>query len=578
MLSFLKKLLGAKSAQDAAPQPSANPAASEAAASDGPGGEDGSSRRHRRGSRRHRRAEQSAAETPATQQTPAAESRPSSSTPPAAEKRPAREPRGPRPPRERGERRPRPDAANRERRPRTEERDASPAAPIPAPPAPEPEGAWDPASFDIPPEEGQTRFQDFALPTPILHGIADLGFRYCTPIQAQALGLAMAGKNVAGKAQTGTGKTAAFLITIFRRMLENPASRPTRPGRPAALILGPTRELVIQIAKDAADIGKYTGIRCVAVYGGMDYARQEDEVKGAPVDIIAATPGRLLDFRRSRIVDLSGVHTLVIDEADRMLDMGFIPDVSRIVRELPRENERQTMLFSATLNDDIMRLAARWMPDPVQVSVETESVAAETIRQIVYPIRSEDKFKVLYNFLRRENAPRVLVFCNRKVECERLHAQLLDYGIAAEVLSGDVAQNKRLRVLEDFRAGKLPVVVATDVAGRGIHVDDISYVVNYDFPYEADDYVHRIGRTGRAGHEGTAISFACEDESFIIPDIEKLLGEELPCEMPDEELMAELPEVEHRHSAALRGARRGGGRPGGGFHRGGPRRGPPRRR
>ena len=432
---------------------------------------------------------------------------------------------------------------------------------------------WDPASFVVPLEEGKKRFQDFNLPAPILHGIADLGFQYCTPIQAEALGLAMEGKNVAGKAQTGTGKTAAFLITVFRRLLEHPECRPTKPGRPAALVLGPTRELVIQIAKDAEAIGKYTGLRCVAVYGGMDYARQEEQVRSGVVDIVAATPGRLIDFRRSHVIDLSGVQTLIIDEADRMLDMGFIPDVSRIVRELPKEDQRQTMLFSATLTDDIMRLAARWMPDPVQVSVETESVAAETIRQIVYPIRSEDKFRVLYNFLKRENAERVLVFCNRRVECERLQGQLTDYGITSEILSGDVAQNKRLRVLEDFRAGTLKVVVATDVAGRGIHVDDIAYVVNYDFPYEADDYVHRIGRTGRAGHEGTAISFACEDESFIIPDIEKLLGEELPCEMPDEELMADLPEVEHRH----RGPRHGGGeghghggpRPGG-FHRSGP--------
>ena len=441
-----------------------------------------------------------------------------------------------------------------------------------------PETGWDPASFVVEPAEGKTRFQDFDIPPSVLHGVADLGFQYCTPIQAEALGLAMAGKNVAGKAQTGTGKTAAFLITVFKRLLEHPETRPTQPGRPAALILGPTRELVIQIAKDAAALGKYTGVRCAAVYGGMDYARQEDDIRSKPVDIVAATPGRLLDFRRSRIIDLSAVATLVIDEADRMLDMGFIPDVSRIVRELPKEDRRQTMLFSATLNDDIMRLAARWMPDPVQVSVEIESVAAETIHQIVYPIRSEEKLTVLYNFLQREKDQRVLVFCNRKVECERLHADLVDYGIAAEVLSGDVAQARRLRVLEDFRAGKLKVVVATDVAGRGIHVEDIAYVVNYDFPYEADDYVHRIGRTGRAGHEGTAISFACEDESFIIPDIEKLIGEELPCEMPPDELFAPLPEVEHKSRRALRGARgSGGGRPGGGFHRGGPRKGPPRK-
>ena len=594
MLSFFRSLLGKKSAKDGAEQPQTpapearrpqGDAPSAAPAADGEtGAAPAKRRRGRRGGAGRRRDGDSGATAPAR----AAEGG-------EAQKAPRKDrPRGERPPRERRERGPR----HAERRSQPAPRPLHGAARQDEPLTPEeiaeaealhaettmewspepPETGWDPASFVVEPAEGKTRFQDFDLPPAILHGVADQGFQYCTPIQAEALGLAMAGKNVAGKAQTGTGKTAAFLITVFKRLLEHPEARPTKPGRPAALILGPTRELVIQIAKDAAALGKYTGVRCAAVYGGMDYARQEDDIRSKPVDIVAATPGRLIDFRRSHIIDLSAVATLVIDEADRMLDMGFIPDVSRIVRELPKEDRRQTMLFSATLNDDIMRLAARWMPDPVQVSVEIESVAAETIHQIVYPIRSEEKLTVLYNFLQREKDQRVLVFCNRKVECERLHADLVDYGIAAEVLSGDVAQARRLRVLEDFRAGKLKVVVATDVAGRGIHVEDIAYVVNYDFPYEADDYVHRIGRTGRAGHEGTAISFACEDESFIIPDIEKLIGEELPCEMPPEELFAPLPEVEHKNRRALRGARgSGGGRPGGGFHRSGPRKGPPRK-
>ena len=594
MLSFFRSLIGKKKggAEDGATQPQGAPAQNRKPAPQGPSQDSGaapsadeSAKKRRRGHRGgHGRAKAPAEGAAPAAAAPATEPSASAEAPSASAERPARERRS-----RDGERRP-------DRRPSRRSERHSPPASQPLTPeeiaeaealhaettmewSPEPpETGWDPATFVVEPAEGKTRFQDFDLPAPILHGVADQGFQYCTPIQAEALGLAMAGKNVAGKAQTGTGKTAAFLITVFKRLLEHPETRPTKPGRPAALILGPTRELVIQIAKDAAALGKYTGVRCVAVYGGMDYARQEDDIRSKPVDIVAATPGRLIDFRRSHIIDLSAVATLVIDEADRMLDMGFIPDVSRIVRELPKEDRRQTMLFSATLNDDIMRLAARWMPDPVQVSVETESVAAETIHQIVYPIRSEEKLTVLYNFLQREKAERVLVFCNRKVECERLHADLLDYGIAAEVLSGDVAQARRLRVLEDFRAGKTKVVVATDVAGRGIHVEDIAYVVNYDFPYEADDYVHRIGRTGRAGHEGTAISFACEDESFIIPDIEKLIGEELPCEMPPDELFAPLPEVEHKSRRALRGAHGGGGgRPSGGFHHGGPRRGPPRK-
>ena len=579
MLSFIRSLLGKGGAKNGAEQPQGpapearrpqDAAQTAAPAADGEAPAKKRRRGHRGGHGHAKPLAEGSAPAPAAE---AATARPEGSTHPA-ERRPSRRSERRSPPAPlRGAARQR---AARQDEPLTPEEIAEAEAlhaetEMAWSPTP-PETGWDPASFVVEPAEGKTRFQDFDLPPSILHGVADQGFQYCTPIQAEALGLAMAGKNVAGKAQTGTGKTAAFLITVFKRLLEHPENRPTKPGRPAALILGPTRELVIQIAKDAAALGKYTGVRCVAVYGGMDYARQEDDIRSKPVDIVAATPGRLIDFRRSHIIDLSAVATLVIDEADRMLDMGFIPDVSRIVRELPKEDRRQTMLFSATLNDDIMRLAARWMPDPVQVSVETESVAAETIHQIVYPIRSEEKLTVLYNFLQREKAERVLVFCNRKVECERLHADLLDYGIAAEVLSGDVAQARRLRVLEDFRAGKTKVVVATDVAGRGIHVEDIAYVVNYDFPYEADDYVHRIGRTGRAGHEGTAISFACEDESFIIPDIEKLIGEELPCEMPPEELFAPLPEVEHRNRRSLRGSRGGGGggRPGGGFHRSGP--------
>ncbi len=405
---------------------------------------------------------------------------------------------------------------------------------------------WDPASFQVPPTEGKKRFQDFDLPPEILHAIQDLGFQYCTPIQAETLELTMAGRNVAGRAQTGTGKTAAFLITILRRMLRVPASRPTAPGRPAALVIGPTRELVIQIAQDAEALGKYCGLRCIAVYGGMDYARQQEQIAAAPVDLMVATPGRLLDFRRSRIVDLKGVHTLVIDEADRMLDMGFIPDVRKIVRELPDREQRQTMLFSATLTNDVMRLASQWMPDPIQVAVEPEQATVDTITQVVYPIAAREKFTVLYNLLQREKAERVLVFCNRRIGCERLLNHLRDYGIPCEMLSGDVAQKKRLRVLEDFRAGTIKVVVATDVAGRGIHVDDIAYVVNFDFPYEAQDYIHRIGRTGRAGHTGTAISFACEDESFIIPDIEKLLGGALPCQTPPDDVLRELPPPRQR--------------------------------
>lgn len=411
--------------------------------------------------------------------------------------------------------------------------------------------AWDPASYAVPEEEGKKRFVDFGLPNEILHAVADLGFQYCTPIQAQSLEFSLAGKNVAGRAQTGTGKTAAFLIAVLTRYLRTPEKRNLNPGCPRALILAPTRELVIQICKDAEALGKYCGdVRSLAVYGGMDYDRQRRELEDAPVDLLVATPGRLKDYMRSRVVDLRQVDTLVIDEADRMLDMGFIPDVRAIVNRLPDRDHRCTMLYSATLNDTVMNLAAMWMRDPVRVEIEAESLATDTVNQIVYIARADEKFRLLYNHLAKHPDARTIIFCNRKFTTERISENLRRRGIACEVLSGDVNQVRRLKILEAFRAGSVRTVVATDVAGRGIHVDDIAFVVNYDFPYEPEDYVHRIGRTGRAGHTGTAISFADEDESFIIPDIEKYINEPLKCVMPEEWMYAELP------APAPRGRRR----------------------
>ena len=407
--------------------------------------------------------------------------------------------------------------------------------------------AWLPDSFQVPPAEGETRFQDFDLPAEIMHAIADLGFQYCTPIQARSLAHALAGQNVAGRAQTGTGKTAAFLIALLTRYLRHPAGRPARVASPRALVIAPTRELVIQICRDADSVGKYCGLRYLAVYGGMDHDRQRRELTAGPVDLLVATPGRLLDYVQSRVVDLSQVDTLVIDEADRMLDMGFIPDVRRIVSRLPPPGRRCTMLYSATLDDEVMRLASQWMTAPVRVEVEPEHVAVDTVTQQVFVVAAREKFNLLYNLLRLHADRRVLVFCNRRDSTEYVSEKLRRHGIACEMLSGDVQQSRRLRALDDFRSGKVRVVVATDVAGRGIHVDDIGFVVNYDFPYEPEDYVHRIGRTGRAGHAGTAISFADENESFIIPEIEKFIGEPLKCTHPEEELL-KPPAAERRRT------------------------------
>ena len=511
--SLADRIKGGKSA------PAAAPAAN-------PGSAKSSSRHERRG--------RPAADAPRAAKTAAPAPRAGKTAAPAPRRdRPAADaPRAPR-------REPRPrDDADRSRPPRQKPASAPAAAPVPAEP-------WDPAVFVVEPQEGKKRFQDFDLPEEILHAVYDAGFKYCSPIQAATLVQTMEGFNVAGKAQTGTGKTAAFLIAIIYRMLKSKTERPTKPARPTALVLAPTRELVIQIVKDADELGRHAGLRSVAVYGGMDHAAQQDRLAERPVDLVAATPGRLIDFIRSHAIDLKGVQTLVIDEADRMLDMGFIPDVSRIIRELPAKDKRQTMLFSATLTPDVMRLATQWMPDPIEVSVDAEHGTVDTITQIVYPIAAREKFTVLFNTLKQNEGKRFLIFRNRKRDCDDLCRELAGHDIAVEQLSGDVDQKKRLRILEDFRAGKTKIVVATDVAGRGIHVDDIAYVVNYDFPYEADDYIHRIGRTGRAGTTGTAISFACEDESFIIPEVEKLLGETLHCQQPEEHLFKTVPAASH---------------------------------
>ena len=403
--------------------------------------------------------------------------------------------------------------------------------------------AWDPTSFVVEPVEGKRRFQDFDLPSEVMHGIADLGFKYCTEIQALSLEQALAGRNIAGKAQTGSGKTAAFLVAILTRYLRSPENRAKEGGNPRALVIAPTRELVIQICKDADAIGKYTGLRSLAIYGGMDYDRQRKEVVSAPVDLLVATPGRLLDFVKSRVVNLSNVDTLVIDEADRMLDMGFIPDVRRIMSYLPPKNKRTTMLYSATLNDTVMRLAMNWMEEPYKAEVESETNATDTVKQVVYVIQARDKFTVLFNHIALHQDARTIVFCNRKSTTEDVYESLKIRGVSVEMLSGDVNQNKRLKVLDAFRDNEIKVVVATDVAGRGIDIKGLEYVVNFDFPYEAEDYVHRIGRTGRAGQTGIAISFADEFESCQIPEIEEYINEPLKCTVigPDDPLMKPIP-------------------------------------
>ena len=401
--------------------------------------------------------------------------------------------------------------------------------------------SWDPASFVVSPVEGKTRFHDLNLPDALLHAIADIGFQYCTPIQAEILPSTLEGKDATGRAQTGTGKTAAFLITVLTRMLSRPSSAKTKPGTPRVLVLGPTRELVMQISDEAQVLAKYTNFGIISVFGGMDYEKQRRKLNRQQTDIVVATPGRLLDFKRRKDIDLSKVEVMIIDEADRMLDMGFIPDVRKIIYSTPHKSKRQTLLFSATLTPEVTRLTAQWTRNPVTVEIEPEQVAVDSVEQLVYIVSNEEKHALLYNIVIGQNLERVIVFCNRKDETRRLADLLSRYKINCAILSGDVRQHKRVRTLENFKAGKIRVLVATDVAGRGLHIEGMDHVINYTLPRDPEDYVHRIGRTGRAGSAGTSISFADEDDSFFIPSIEALIGQELPCIHPQPEWLAPMP-------------------------------------
>jgi len=396
------------------------------------------------------------------------------------------------------------------------------------------EESWDVSQFKIPPKEGKTRFHEVDLPAPLLHAIYDLGFKYCTPIQAEILPSSLSGKDASGRAQTGTGKTAAFLITVITRLLYNPIQGKRKPGTPRVLILAPTRELVLQISEEARQLSKYCALRTVPVFGGMDYAKQRKQLATGSVDIIVATPGRLLDFQRHHDITLKEIEVLIIDEADRMLDMGFIPDVRKIIYSTPTKEKRQTMLFSATLTQEITRLASQWTRNPITVEIEPEQVAVETVEQIVYIVTASEKFALLFNIIEQKNLNRVLVFCNRRDEVRRLAEMLARYGINCSILSGDVPQKKRVRRLEEFKTGKIRVMVATDVAGRGIHIEGMDHVINFTLPRDPEDYVHRIGRTGRAGASGTSVSFADEKDAFYIPAIETFTDRELSCIEPND--------------------------------------------
>ncbi|THB69759.1 MAG: DEAD/DEAH box helicase [Gammaproteobacteria bacterium] len=391
---------------------------------------------------------------------------------------------------------------------------------------------WSVKSFDIPETEGKVRFHDLNLSNELMHALSDLNFKYCTPIQGLTLKDSIAGADILGKAQTGTGKTAAFLISIISRLLESDSCK--RTDSPRALILAPTRELVLQIEQDAKKLLKYmNNVRILSLYGGTEYSKQKDKFNKCDPDIVVATPGRLLDFQKRQDIQLNRIETLVIDEADRMLDMGFIPDVRQIVYSTPHKDRRQTLFFSATMTDDVNRLAAQWTRNPVIAETEPEQVAVDSVDQKIYIITEQEKLKFLLKILSEATTEKVIIFANMRSKVRNLHEQLIKNGIDCDILSGEVSQNRRISTLKNFKNGNKKVLVATDVAGRGLHIDDISHVINFTLPENPEDYVHRIGRTGRAGKNGISISFACEEDSFYIPAIEEYLGEKLNCEYPE---------------------------------------------
>ena len=400
---------------------------------------------------------------------------------------------------------------------------AAPAAKKPQ--AKKPAKPWDPAEFKVEPVEGKTRFHDLNLDERIMHGIYDLGFEYASPIQAESLPYTLAGHDIIGKAQTGTGKTAAFLITVLQKLLTTqPAER--YASEPRALVIAPTRELAMQIAKDAEGLCKYTDVNVVTIVGGVDYDKQKQQLNDI-VDIVVATPGRLLDFLQQKVVFLDQVEMLVIDEADRMLDMGFIPDLKRIIRATPEKSVRQTQLFSATYPYDVVALSESWTYKPKQVEIEPESVATDTVDQRFYSLQETEKDQVLVDLLNQATTGKAIIFANRRDTSRDLADRLNKMGIKAMLLSGEVAQQKRVKTLERFKSQDNTVLVATDVAGRGIHVDGITHVFNYNLPDDPEDYVHRIGRTGRAGASGMAITFIDEYEAYGLMDLETYLGKKI---------------------------------------------------
>jgi len=396
-------------------------------------------------------------------------------------------------------------------------------------------------------------FSSFELHPALLAGLEAAGFTRCTPIQALTLPVTLPGRDVAGQAQTGTGKTLAFLVTVINRLLSRPALAERKPEDPRALILAPTRELAIQIHKDAVKFGADLGLKFALVYGGVDYDKQRALLQTG-ADVIIATPGRLIDYvKQHKVVSLHACEVCVLDEADRMFDLGFIKDIRFLLRRMPVRTERQTLLFSATLSHRVLELAYEHMNEPEKIVVESEYITNSKVRQLMYYPADDEKIPLLLGLLSRSEGARTMVFVNTKAFVERVARALDRAGYRVGVLSGDVPQKKRESLLKKFQAGQLELLVATDVAARGLHIDGVSHVYNYDLPFDAEDYVHRIGRTARLGAEGDAISFACERYAMSLPDIEAYIEQKIPSEPVTRELMTALPRPVRERPATVEG-------------------------
>ena len=396
------------------------------------------------------------------------------------------------------------------------------------------------------PAPAAVTFATLNLAEPILRAVTDSGYTTPTPIQAQAIPVVLAGLDVMGGAQTGTGKTAAFTLPILNRMLKHANSSPSPARHPIrALMLAPTRELAIQIEESVETYAKHTGLRSTVVFGGVDIKEQKAAVR-AGVEILVATPGRLLDHIEQKNLTLNHVEVLVLDEADRMLDMGFIPDIVRIIGMLPKQ--RQSLLFSATFSNEIKALADRMLKAPVLIEVARRNESAANVAQQLYRVQGDDKRRLLGHIVNSQQLTQVLVFCRSKMNTARLATALQRDGFSTSAIHGDKTQDERIKALEGFKNGEIRILVATDVAARGLDIDQLPMVVNYELPFVAEDYIHRIGRTGRAGASGTAVSFVSPDDGKLLAEIEKLIKRKLD-EQPTPDLSGYGDRYAPRNSA-----------------------------